>query len=118
MSAVTDRDGGRCVACGQPAPQVRLAEHHRILGRRADNRPSNTLTLCGTGNVPPGCHGTAHQHPRRARSRGYIVSRHGPAAATLTIPVWYNQPALARVGWFLLDDDYNLIPHEGVPCPA
>lgn len=104
----------RCVGCGTPVPP--FAVHHRILGNRADNRLSNRLLLCGTGNVPPGCHGLAHRHARLARDLGYIVSRHRKRTDTLVEPVLYWQPAIgrfpARTGWFVLDD------HGGLePCP-
>jgi hypothetical protein len=89
----------RCVGCGTPVPP--FAVHHRILGNRADNRLSNRLLLCGTGNVPPGCHGLAHRHARLARDLGYIVSRHRKRTDTLVEPVL-----------FVLDD------HGGLePCP-
>jgi hypothetical protein len=98
-----------------------FAGHHRILGNRADNRLSNRLLFCGTGNVPPGCHGLTHQFARLARDLGYIVTRHGTRAATLSVPVLYWQPALgplpARIGWFLPDDDGRLSPVTGLTVP-
>lgn len=101
---------GHCVACdhhGQTG--LPLAEHHRILGNRDDDRPSNKLSLCGTGNVPPGCHGETHSHRKTFGNRnGYIVTRHGPRTATLEVPVYFNQPSLGRVGWYLLDDHWGL----------
>jgi len=110
----------RCVACGTVVPP--FADHHRILGNRADGRLSNRLLLCGTGNVPPGCHGLAHKHSRLAREQyGYIVSRHRDRADTLIQPVLYWQPALgrypARFGWFLLDDTGHLEPVPHIPLP-
>lgn len=120
MSAVSDRDL-RCVACDQPAGPFN--EHHRRKGDRGDNRPSAKLLLCGSGTVL--CHGKTEQvgatatnaGPRWARDRGYLVSRHLPRAATLDVLVWYNQPSLARVGWFQLDDDGGLNGPVGQPPP-
>jgi hypothetical protein len=111
VSLAGDRDGGQCVSCGAlPGRPLPVAEHHRILGNTDDERASNKLTLCGTGNVPPGCHGEAHSHRKVfGDPRGYIVSRHGPREATLDVPVWYDQIALGRVGWFLLDDAGGLV---------
>lgn len=110
------RDRG-CVACGR---QASGRVHHRILGKRDDNRLSNRLCLCGWGNVPPGCHGIAHQHSRRARDLGYIVTRHGPRDATLTVPVFYYQPGRGnipgRIGWYVLDDDGKATPVD-LPVP-
>lgn len=106
---IHDRDGGRCVRDGavlSPQPGS-YSEHHRILGNRADNRPSNKLSLCGSGTT--GCHGWVHAHPREAREKGWIVTRHGPRDATRTVPVWYSQPGL-RTGWYLLGDDGSLEP--------
>ena len=116
MSEVTGRDGGCCVACGRPPwDPLPIAGHHRILGNTDDNRPSNKLDLCGTGNAPPGCHGEAHSRRKQfGDPNGYIVTRHGPRDITLQIPVFYYQPRFGRVGWFLLDDDLNLIPWEPV----
>jgi hypothetical protein len=106
----------RCVSCG--AAQCR--RHHRILGNTSDNRLSNRLALCGWGNVPPGCHGGAHQAGRLARTLGYIVTRHGPRTATLDVPVFYYQPAAGtlpgRIGWFTLDDAGELAPVD-LPMP-
>jgi hypothetical protein len=107
---VRARDGDRCISCDHPAGHpLPLAVHTRILGDHDDDRPSNKLTLCGTGNLPPGCHGLAHSSRKVfGDPRHYIVSRYGARSATLAIPVWYNQPSLGRVGWYLLDDDYGL----------
>jgi hypothetical protein len=115
MSEAADRDGNRCVGCGKPAGHpLPLAEHHRILGDRTDNRLSNKITLCGTGNVPPGCHGMAHsQRKHFGGLRGYIISRHGKPGSTLEQPVYYDQPMLGRVGWYLLDDEGGMTPWEG-----
>lgn len=95
-----------------------MAEHHRILGDTSDERPSNKLLLCGTGNVPPGCHGEAH-YWRQAfgRPRGYIVTRLARADVTLHQPVWYSQPSLARVGWYCLTDDGELHGPLDLPAP-
>ncbi len=106
----SERDGGRCVACGVFLATVEHSLHHRILGNRKDNRASNRIYLCGSGTTR--CHGGVHAHPRLAREDfGYIVSRHRPAADTTRVPVYYNQPGL-RVGWFLLGDDCTLTSWE------
>jgi hypothetical protein len=113
MSLIGDRDsavqGGPCVCCGEYGASD---DHHRILGNTADNRLSNLLRLRHA------CHMRWHQRePRRARDLGYIVSRHGPREATLTRPVWYQQPALARVGWYTIDDSGGLDGPLDLPPP-
>lgn len=116
MSVVTDRDGNRCVRCGKPHTAGPFSEHHRIHGNRSDNRPSNKLLLCGTGIT--GCHGEVASDRKRNAWGGYVVSRHVDPAMTLQVPVYYYQPALGRVGYYLLDDDGGLTAWaEAGPSP-
>ncbi len=127
-AAIEHRDGGMCVADGvRLGPWIASSAHHRILGNTDDNRPSNRIALCGSG--VSGCHGIRIHGPsqrsdpaagrRWAEAMGYRISRHVPdRAMTLTIPVWYQQPAIGRVGWYYLDDDGGLqgpldLPHPG-----
>jgi len=104
-------------ASGHPLP---VADHHRILGDTTDNRPSNKIALCGTGNVPPGCHGQVHSRRKAfGDPLGYIVTRHQDREVTLRVPVYFSQPDLGRTGWYLLDDDWGLTPCDahGTPSP-
>ena len=120
MTAANSRDL-RCVACGAPnGHPLPVADHHRILGDTTDNRPSNKIALCGTGNVPPGCHGQAHSRRKAfGDPLGYIVTRHQDREVTLRVPVYFSQPDLGRTGWDLLDDDWGLTPCDahGTPSP-
>lgn len=106
---VAVRDGWCCVRCGdQLAPWMEFSIHHRILGNRKDNRPSNLILLCGSGTTK--CHLWVHQHGRDSRAAGWIVSRHGPREATLDIPVLYACPPNGRTpGEWLIDDGYGLL---------
>jgi len=119
MNHITDRDGAQCVCCGTPLAGQRYSVHHRIYGNRGDNRPSNLVTLLGTGTTLH--HMQAHRRKSTwAIPNGYAVSRHAAREATLVVPVWYYQPALGRVGWFLLDDDGGLTAYQGpelAPAP-
>lgn len=92
------RDQGRCVRCGRHLEGIQASLHHRILGNRTDNRPSNLIWLCGSGTT--GCHLWVHANGTASRDAGWIVSRHGPRENTLTVAVRYAVPDLAR----LLDD--------------
>ena len=102
------RDGFRCVRCGKPVAYGRDSIHHRILGNRKDNRPSNLIALCGSGTT--GCHGWVHSHPAEAREYGWIVSRFTQRALTPDASVFY-----AGSGWRLLLDNFTMMP---VPPPG
>jgi hypothetical protein len=105
-----------CVACGfrLDAGNEQGSLHHRIHGNRSDNRPSNKLVLHGTGIT--GCHdraritgnASAERQVGEAERRGLVITRHAPVSFTLSTPVFYDQPHLARVGWYLLDDEAGL----------
>lgn len=115
-TAVRERDGNRCVACDTVMGPWSV--HHRQLGNRDNNALSNLILLCGTGTT--GCHGvrvhgssstTDLARGRRwASDLGYIVTRHGPRDSALHRPLWYNQPSLHRVGWYVLDDEGGIFP--------
>ncbi len=92
-----------CVRCGAEGSQV----HHRILGKRKDNRASNLILLCGA------CHVIVHEHSRESRGNGWIVTRHGPRDATVSVPVFYAQPG--RNGWYTIDDQFGLTKEHGKP---
>ena len=95
-------------------PDTLVSQHHRVLGNRADNRLSNKILLYGSGTRE--CHARWHGPQRREGERlGYIV-RHG-IYSTLAVPVWYWQPSLGRVGWFLLTDTGNF-DHLDAPADA
>lgn len=118
--AARDRDMS-CVACGKSTGPFNL--NHRIKGRRSDRRTSNLILMCGSGTT--GCHGKTEQAsatgndsgPAWAKARGYLVNSHLPPGATLDVLVWYNQPSLARVGWYQLDDDGGVSGPVGLPPP-
>jgi hypothetical protein len=98
---VWERDQGQCARCGVNLQSRGWSVHHRRLGNRADNRPSNLIMLCGSGVTY--CHGWVHHNRTAAAEAGYIVSRHGPVTNTLEISVTYGQPE--RAGSFLLLDE-------------
>lgn len=88
------RDAGRCVWCGRPWGS-RLDLHHRLLrSHGTDNRPSNLLSLCGSGTT--GCHGAVHHNREKARTRGHVVA---PWDTPALVPV------LTWRGLLSLDDD-------------
>ena len=93
VAAVIERDGGRCVGCGDPLHGQRGVDysiHHRKLrSQGGDNRLSNLVSLCGHGTS--GCHGLAHSEVAAARLSGFLMlstedpeqvavehSQHGP----------------------------------------
>jgi hypothetical protein len=101
---VLREDGSRLV------PVRQYSQHHRVGGPgRKDNRASNGLLLAGTGSG--GCHWAWHFHDRAEAERlGYIVRRAFADRFPLpAVPAWYDQPSLARVGWYLLDDSGGLL---------
>jgi hypothetical protein len=106
ITAILARDDYKCFRCGKDVTFSAHSVHHRILGNRKDNRPSNLITLCGSGTT--GCHAAVHgirspgnrDYSRtQAQEEGFIVSRHRISAATLTVPVKHH-----RFGLVLLDD--------------
>jgi hypothetical protein len=123
VTAVTLRDM-HCVGCDADPARRSCEEHHRRPGDTSDNRPSAKVLVCGFGNNLRDadgrwwCHGRAHQRREAfGDPRGLIVSRHGTAGTTLLRPVFYYQPSLARVGWYLLDDDGGLTGPLDQPWP-
>ena len=70
---VDARDNGLCQRCWLPVG----SRHHRkprgMGGRnRADaNRPSNVVTLCGSGTT--GCHGWVEQHRAEGYAAGWLL---------------------------------------------
>lgn len=98
---VWERDEAACVRCGVNLMSREGSFHHRRLGKRSDNRPSNLILLCGSGTTY--CHGWVHHNRAAAFDAGWIVSRHGPETNTLEIPVTYGQPR-AEGQYLLLDE--------------
>lgn len=98
---VWERDRRSCVRCGVNLQSRAGSVHHRRLGNREDNRPSNLILLCGSGVTY--CHGWAHHERTAAGGLGLIVSRHGPRENTLEIPVTYGQPGMEGQ-FYLLDE--------------
>lgn len=108
VAAVRLRDGG-CVVCGthwSPTTQHRIARGMGGTRDAAINRPSNLITLCGSGTT--GHHGWVEHHPAFAREAGWALSR---TDDPLTVPVLYPD------GWFLLDDTGNRIPDDTLREP-
>jgi hypothetical protein len=72
------RDIWCCVVCGRHLGASGSTLHHRRnrgSGGSSDpaiNRPSNLLTVCGSGTT--GCHGWITNRPGEARDAGYVVS--------------------------------------------
>lgn len=98
---VLARDAFSCVSCGRHVGgSTDYSIHHRIprgMGGSSDerlNRPSNLVTLCGTGTT--GCHGWAESQRDLARAWGYLLYR-------------LSEPSKVAVytylGWTLYDDD-------------
>lgn len=101
------RDGEACFFCQRG---LRWADrgfgwslHHREprkMGGRKDahlSRPSNGLTLCGSGTT--GCHGRVESDRDWALSMGLLVSAFG-SNRPVNIPVRRGDGSL----WFLTDD--------------
>jgi hypothetical protein len=108
---IADRDGWACVCCGTRLDTAgrQASAHHRIHGRRSDNRWSAKILLWGSGITE--CHGRWGGTGRAEAYRlGYVISRHDDPVSTLLVPVFYNQRNLGRVGWMLLDDTGRVIP--------
>jgi len=104
---VHDRDGGKCVMHGDRAETV----HHRN-HNHSDDRPSNRVSVCGSGTT--GAHGWIEAHPAAAgleSFRGWTVSKHDPRPLT-EIPVWMAQGPYGE-GWYLLDDEYGFTGWPG-----
>jgi 5-methylcytosine-specific restriction protein A len=111
--AVMERDGFRCVRCGNVVfgePGVGFSLQHRIprgMGGSRDprlNLPSNLVLLDGSGTT--GCHGEVESRRSDAEAAGYLVPRHLDAAVvpvTVAIrPASGNTPAVTVR--YLLDD--------------
>jgi hypothetical protein len=106
VNPIFERDGWRCVVTGDRAESV----HHRIHGDRTDMRPSNLLSVSGSGTT--GGHGWIEAHWKFAAhpSRGWTVSKFDPSGGppdTTKIPVFMANGPLGT-GMYLLDDDYNI----------
>jgi hypothetical protein len=109
VAAIRERDGG-CVVCGthwSPTTQHRVARGMGGTRSLAINLPSNLITLCGSGTT--GCHGWVEHHPVFSREAGWSVPR---GVDPRTVPVLYPN------GWYLLNDDCELIPSDGLPVPT
>lgn len=116
MNPIHQRDGGRCVVHGDRAETV----HHRNHDH-SDDRPSNRISVCGSGTT--GGHGFIEAHPEAAGltpdgGPGWTVSHHhgrvrltalglrSVPVDTTQVPVWMAAGPLGR-GFYLLDDDYG-----------
>ncbi len=91
------RDGGRCVVHGDRAQTV----HHRN-HRHRDDRPSNRISVCGSGTT--GGHGWIEGNWARANANGWTISRH--TAEPAQVWVWYEAGPYGQ-GFYLLDDEYG-----------
>jgi hypothetical protein len=77
---VHERDGGRCVRCGDGLVEGFECHHRRLRSQGGRDELSNLIALCSD------CHGWAHGHPAEAQLAGWIVvSGTGP----LAMPVRY-----------------------------
>ncbi|UOQ58581.1 hypothetical protein MUN78_07085 [Leucobacter allii] len=82
------------------------SEHHRQLrSRGGKHRPSNIVSLGGDGTVSE--HGWVHAHPTLATILGYMVHSWDDPAE---VPIFRNAPFGAGYGWYLQDDDGQLVP--------
>lgn len=98
---VRDRDRG-CVVCGthwSPTTQHRIPRGMGGSSWLGINRPSNLLTLCGSGTT--GCHGWVEAHPIFSREAGWSLDRRDDPT---------EHPVLYPDGWFYLDDAGTRIP--------
>lgn len=98
---IIERDGGRCQWKGCPiGPDTAYSiQHRRARGQGgskdlATSRASNGVLMCGTGTT--GCHGYVESHRTEARERGFNVSLHEKAPASV--------PIVTFEGTFVLDD--------------
>lgn len=87
VMAVLDRDGYRCVRCGQPIQGERgrdwSMQHRRPRGmggtKRFDaNSPVNLIPLCGSATTL--CHGHVESYRAEAYTNGWLVSIHANPA--------------------------------------
>ena len=100
MNLAHERDGRRCVVFGILAETT----HHRIHGDRSNMRPSNLLSVSGSGTT--GGHGWIEHNPLAAREAyGWTVSKHDPRDLT-EIPAWMEAGPFGQ-GWYLLDDEWG-----------
>lgn len=103
---IFERDGYRCVVHGDRAQTV----HHRN-HNHGDNRPSNRISVCGSGTT--GAHGWIEAHPAEAGldegGPGWTIY-HGDDPAYQR--VWYENGPYGR-GWYLLDDEYGFAAWPG-----
>jgi 5-methylcytosine-specific restriction endonuclease McrA len=77
---VFERDGGRCVRCGDSLAEGFECHHRRLRSQLGQDVLSNLIALCSD------CHGWAHGNRTEAQLRGWIVvSGMGP----LAMPVVY-----------------------------
>lgn len=111
---VLERDDFACVVCGKPwrgFPWDSI-HHRRNRGQGgssdpAKNRPSNLLTVCGTGTTE--CHGTLTANERREENldAGYVVSLNSTDEPA-DVPVQHRIYGLV----YLLDDGtVTPVPH-------
>ena len=104
VNRVIQRDGWRCIRCGQDIGGDRglsWSLHHRRYrdGRPDSHTPQNLITVCGAANVD-GCHGAIHASKTEAMASGWSITRHGWADPLI-------QPVLVaeRSRWVYLTAD-------------
>lgn len=100
-ATVIDRDGGKCVACGNYClASVHSVHHRRTTGMGGSsledtNQPQNLALLCGDGVA--GCHGRATRERQWGELYGYRVPQGGD-------PALFPMRVAGR-GWVLLEPD-------------
>jgi hypothetical protein len=95
---IHDRDDGKCVVHAACAAE---SVHHRN-HRHTDDRPSNRVSVCGSGTT--GAHGWIEAHWAAANAKGWTISK--AVADPRERWVWYTQgPYGLPPGWYQLDDN-------------
>lgn len=98
---VLERDAHTCQWCGRHVrPGFYSLQHRRARGmggsKRDDtNKPSNLVTMCGSGTT--GCHGYVESNRLEGLERGFTVPQG-------TDPRFVPLRDFAGVEWFLVED--------------
>jgi 5-methylcytosine-specific restriction enzyme A len=95
VTAVLERAGYSCEACGKPVGDRRGEDwsvQHRLPRRMGGTRwagcnlPSNLMILCGSATTPGSCHLFAESHRASAVAAGWLVlSRSDPTTVAVLV---------------------------------